>query len=132
MLLELQKMRILTLLQRELVGQIVTKLRHFGDGRQQLFIDGLLELLPLDVDVPIGLPLMLAGLGSRWLLLVSLGGFSGSLVAFTLLFGRWLLEEVVVETIIDLQVADIDLGRSGNNVGLINTTKWHAVDLVRA
>lgn len=44
--------------------------------------------------------------------------------------GLFALEVVIVEFLINLDAGQIYSGRSGNDVGLVDTTKWHTVDLV--
>lgn len=105
-------MGLLTLGEREGGSKV---LGHGGSSLLDSGDDGLVKSL-LVGDLGLGVSLLVGGVSEEG----SLGLDLGSLV---------LLEVRVVDLLVDLDVRDVDLGRGGNHVGLVDTSDGDTVDL---
>lgn len=110
--LELESVRLLTLGKRESGSKVL------GHGRTSLLNSG---------DHSLVKSLLVSNLGLGVSLLVSGVSKESSL---SLDLGSLLLVEVgVVDLLIDFDVRDVDLGRGGNDVSLVDTSDGNTVDL---
>ncbi len=112
--LELESVGLLTLGERESGGKV---LGHGGTSLLDGGDDGLVEVL-LVGHLGFGVSLLVGGVSEEALLGVDLGGLL-------------LLEVSVVDLLVNLDVSDVDLGRGGDNVGLVDTSDGDTVDLER-